>query len=276
VGLAQAYDQYGTPGVGGAPPNEVQPKVFSAVRKALELDPELLGAHTLLAEMYQERWQWNNAESEFKQALELNPNDSGAHLGFADWLLCQGRIEEAETWARRARELDPVAVTGNTVGWILFQSRHYEQAIRELRSDIAVHPENASTYWFLGYALIANDQADQAIPELEKALSLSGRSPAIIGVAVRAYARAGQRTQALHLLNELEQMRRKGYVPAAAFLHAYLGLGDNEHAFVWLQRAYDEHSEILEFAKVHPFLDPLRADRRFQDLLHRLGLDEAR
>lgn len=276
VGLANAYDQYGTPGIGGAPPNEVRPKVISAIRKALELDPELPVAHDLLAGIYQEQWQWNDAEAEYRRALKLNPNDSSAHLGFARWLLCQGHTEEAQQWARRARELDPFGMTGNTMGWLLFQSRHFDESIREFRSDLAVHPDDGSSYWLLGFALIANNQASQAIGVLEKALVLTERSPGVIGVLVRAYAHAGQRTKALRLLGELERRQKKGYVPAAAFVNAYLGLGDNERALVWLQKAYDEHSAILQFAKVHPFLDPLRSDPRFQFLLHRVGLDEAR
>jgi TolB-like protein/DNA-binding winged helix-turn-helix (wHTH) protein/Tfp pilus assembly protein PilF len=276
VGLANAYNQYGTPGIGGAPPNEVRPKVINAIRKALELDPELPVAHDLLAGIYQEQWQWNDAEFEYRRALKLNPNDSSAHLGFAGWLLCQGRTEEALQWARRARDLDPFGVTGNTMGWMLFQSRHFDEAIRELRSDLAVHPDDASSYWFLGFALIADDQASESIGVLEKALIRTERSPGVIGVLVRAYAHAGQRTKALRLVDELERRQKKGYVPAAAFVNAYLGVDDNERALIWLQKAYDEHSMILQFAKVHPFLDPLRPDPRFQSLLHRVGLDAAR
>jgi len=275
VGLANAYDQYGTPGIGGAPPNDVQPKVINAIRKALELDPEFPTAHDLLAAIYQEQWRWQDAEAEYTRALKLNPNDSAAHFGFARWLLCQGRTDSAQQWARRARELDPFGVSGNSMGWLLFQSRHFDESIREFRSDLAVHPDDASSYWLLGYPLIANSQSGQAIGVLEKALVLSERSPGVIGVLVRAYAYAGQRSKALRLLDELERRQKKGYVPAAAFVNAYLGLGDNEQALLWLQRAYDEHSVILQFAKVHPFLDPLRADPRFQDLLHRVGLDDA-
>lgn len=239
VGLADAYDQYGTTGIGGAPPNEVRPKVINAIRKALELDPELPVAHDLLAGIYQEQWQWNDAEAEYRRALKLNPNDSSAHLGLARWLLCQGRTEEAQQWARRARALDPFGMTGNTMGWLLFQSRHFDESIHEFRSDLAVHPDDGSSYWLLGFALIANDQASQAIGVLEKALVLTERSPGVIGVLVRAHAHAGQRTKALRLLGELERRQKKGYVPAAAFVNAYLGLGDNERALVWLQKAYD-------------------------------------
>jgi TolB-like protein/DNA-binding winged helix-turn-helix (wHTH) protein/Tfp pilus assembly protein PilF len=273
LGLADEYDQYSTPGIGGAPPTEMRPKVIRAVQKALELDPSFPAAHAVMADLHREQWQWSDAEREYKLALELNPNDAGAHLAFAGWLLSQGRTEEAQAWSRRARELDPLGVTGNTIGWILFQSRHYEEAIRELRSDLAVHPDDGSTYWFLGYALIANGQPDEAIRVLEKALALSRRSPGVMGVAVRAYAHAGRRREALGLLHELKRRQQKGYVPAAAFVNAYLGLGDNEQALVWLERAFQEQSMIMQFMKVHPFFDPLREDSRFKDLLHRVGLE---
>ena len=277
LGLAQAYAELGTPGVAGAPPNEVQPKVISAVRRALELDPALPGAHDLMGSLYQMQWQWNDAEREYKLALELAPNDAGAYLSFSSWLLSQGRTEEALAWSRKARELDPIGITGNTVGWILFQSRHYDEAIRELRSNLAVRHDDASTYWscwFLGFALIANGQPDEAIPVLENALALSDRNPAVIGVLVRAYAHAGRRADALRLLDELKRRQAKGYVPTAAFVNAYLGLGDNEQALSWLEHAYQEQSPILQFLKVHPFFDPLRSDPRFKDLLHRVGLDK--
>lgn len=93
------------------------------------------------------------------------------------------------------------------------------------------------------------------------------------GVLIRAYAHAGRRADALRLLDELKQRQRKGYVPTAAFINAYLGLDDREQAFVWLERAYQEHSNILQALKVHPFFDPLRADPRFKALVHRVGLD---
>jgi TolB-like protein/Flp pilus assembly protein TadD len=272
MGLASAYYELATPGIGGAPPSEVRPKVISATRKALELDPTVPEAHTLLATVYQEQWQWNDAQAEYKLALELNPNDAGAHLAYARWLLCQGRTDEAREWSQRGRQLDPLGVSGDNIGWILFQSRHYDEAIRELRSDLAVRPDDVSAYWFLGFALIANGQAEEAIPPLEKGVALSKRSPAVIAVLIRAYAHAGRRPEALRLLDELKRRQQTGYVPAAAFVNAYLGLDDNEQAFAWLERAYQEQSMIVQFLKVHPFFDPLRGDPRFAAFLRRTNL----
>ena len=272
VGLAQAFSDLGTVFVGD-PPEETRPKVINAARKALELEPDLAEAHVLLANVQQEQFHWADAEAEYRRALESNPNDADAHAGLALWLLSEGRTDEAVAWARRGRELDPLAVSGGTLGWILFQSRRYVESIHELRSALAVQPDDASALLYLGFALVANNQPADAIPVLEKAISLTRGSPAATGVLIRAYSHAGRQTDALRLLAELHQRRRAGYVPAAAFLNAYLGLGDNELAFVWLEQAFKEQSNILQFVKVHPFFDPLRSDSRFADLVRRVGLD---
>ena len=93
-----------------------------------------------------------------------------------------------------------------------------------MRSALAVHPDHAYSLSTLGFTLIANNQPADAIPVLEKAVSVSHRSPAVIGVLIRAYAHAGRRKDALRLLAELQQRRKAGYVPAGAFVNAYLGL----------------------------------------------------
>ena len=272
LGLANAYSKLGTVLV-GAPSTETRPKVIGAARKALELDPELAEPHAFLADEYQEQWQWAEAEAEYKRALELNPNDVATHLGFANWLLCQGKMDEALSWSRRARELDPVGVTGLSNGWILFHARRYDEAIRELRSVVVVHPDYAWAHWFLGFALVGKGQPQEAIPELEKTVSLMQRSPGSIELLATAYAHAGRRTEALRLIDELKRRRQRGYVSAGVFITPYLALGDYDEAFVWFERAYQEQSAILQLLKVHPFFDPVRKDPRFVDLVRRVGLD---
>jgi tetratricopeptide (TPR) repeat protein len=227
----------------------------------------------MLAVSLQEEWKWKEAETEFNRALELNPNSADAHVSFAGWLLCQGRTDEAVEWARRGRELDPLSPSSEDIGWVLFQSRRYPEAIHELRSVLDVRPDDGGALADMGFALVANDQAADAIPVLEKAIAVSDHSPAAMGVLVRAYAHAGRRSDALRLLAELHTRRKSAYVPSAAFVNAYLGLGDTDQAFVWLEEAYKEQSNILQFLKVHPFFDPIRSDPRFAELVRRVGLD---
>jgi hypothetical protein len=115
----------------------------------------------------------------------------------------------------------------------------------------------------------------ESVPEIAKALDVDVVLEGSViqeGNRIRAYAHAGRRGDALRLLSELRQRRKAGYIPAAAFVNAYLGLGDKENAFYWLEQAYREQSNILQFAKSHPYFDPIRSDPRFADLLRRVEL----
>ena len=137
---------------------------------------------------------------------------------------------------------------------------------------LAVQPDDAPSLLQLGFALIADDKPADAIPVLEKTVSLSPGSPAATGALIRAYAHAGRRGDALRVLADLKQRRKSSYVPAGAFVNAYLGLGDNEQALYWLEEAYKEQSNILQFLKTHRFFDPIRGDPRFADLIRHVGL----
>jgi len=271
VGVAAAREQLGTVFF-GVPPGDSRPKVIEAARKALELDPQLAEARVLLANALQRDWHWEEAETEYRRAIELSPSDAGAHAGLAYWLVCKGRSEEALAWARRAQEIDPLTFNSIDISGILFFSRRYDEAIWESRRNLTTNPNDPMALWSLGFALIGAEQFDDAIRTLEKAAALSDRRPAVLGVLVRAYAHGGRRAEALQLVDELRRRGRKGYVPAAAFLNAYLGLGDKEQAFVWLERAAQERSNIMQYIKVHPFFDLLRADPRFAEYLRRVNL----
>jgi pentatricopeptide repeat protein len=270
LGLAEAYTMLGTVSA-GVSPQETRPKVASFARKALSIDPNLAEAHVVLANVLQEEWQWAESESEYRRALALNPNSAEAHQWFALWLVCQGRTDEAVSTIKRGRALDPVGVTGGSVAWILFQAHHFDEAIHEESSALVIQPNNVVTLTCLGFALIAKNKPADAIPALEKAVSLSG-SPAATGILIRAYSHSGRRNDALRLLEELKRRKKAGYIPAGAFVNAYLGMGDNEQAFYWLEQAYKEKSNILQFLKTHPYFDPIRSDPRFTDLVHRVGL----
>ena len=151
--------------------------------------------------------------------------------------------------------------------------RHYDDAIREYRSVLAVHPDYTNVRWGLGFALIVKNQTDEAIAELEKTVAMMDRSPGSLAMLATAHARAGNRAEALRLIEELKQRRQKGYIPSGAFITTYLELGDDDEAFYWCNEAYKEQSAILQWIKVAPFFDPVRGDPRYTDLVHRVGLE---
>jgi TolB-like protein/DNA-binding winged helix-turn-helix (wHTH) protein/Flp pilus assembly protein TadD len=272
VGLGNAYMQLDT-ALSGALPEKERAEAVSAARTALQLEPDLAEAHVLLADVYEEQWRWAEAETEYRRAIDLNPNDGNAHAALAIWFLSRGRTEEALALMRRGRELDPVSVHGTDVGLVLFCSRRYDDAIREYQNVLAFKPDALGSLSQLGMTLTLTGQPEQAIPLLEKAVSVSARSPDIVAALIVAHAHAGRRSDALRLLAELKRRKQSGYVPAGAFVTAYIGLGDNEEAFEWLERAYKERCGLLQLVKVHPLLDPLRGDPRFADLIRRVGLE---
>jgi len=51
-----------------------------------------------------------------------------------------------------------------------------------------------------------------------------------------------------------------------------LGLGEKDEAVKWLQKAYEERCWYMVVLNLDPRLDELRADPRFRDLVHRVGL----
>jgi tetratricopeptide (TPR) repeat protein len=242
-----------------------------AAQKAMELDPGLVDARLLLAEIGRKQYQWAEAEAEYKRAIELAPNNPGAHFGYASLLSSQGRADEAMSQAQRGSELDPPVNRGEHFGELLFAARRYDEAMREYRDLLAVGTDEANALWSIGLVLMAKHQYDQAVPVLEKAVAVSNRSPGIVGGLIMAYAQAGRRSDALRLLAELKEHERPGY--SGAFVYAYLGLGDYDEAFAWLDRAYQEQANIMQNLKVFPCFDPVRDDLRFQDLLRRVGLN---
>jgi len=112
----------------------------------------------------------------------------------------------------------------------------------------------------------------EALAEYEKYSALSGGSPLSAAFVGYAHARLGQRSDAFRLLDQLRAASKQRYVPALSFAIVYVGLGEKEQAFLWLQRAYDERTNSLAYFKVQATWDPLRPEPRFADLVRRIGL----
>jgi TolB-like protein/Tfp pilus assembly protein PilF len=273
AGLAAAYQDLSATGNGGLPVVETIPKTTAAADRALQLDPQLAEAHVTLAAARRQAWDWAAAERGLKHALDLNPNDAEAQMTYGGLLVAVGKTEDGLAFARRGRELDPLSVRQTVrLAWFLYHARRYDEAIRELKVVLDADPDHTNALWFLGFALIEVSRFDEAIATLEHAANLENRNPAVLGVLARAYSRANRRADALRILDEVEHRGRSGYVPPAVFVHAYMGTADRDRIFEALERAYREHSNIMQFLKTHPLYDPVRGDPRFGDLLRRVGL----
>lgn len=112
-----------------------------------------------------------------------------------------------------------------------------------------------------------------ALPNLEK-LQMYRDSPWTLAELAYFHGRSGQQAQAQRTLEKLLQLNRQRPIEPATILVAYLGLGDKDQSFAYLEKAYSQHSTIVITLKVEPRFDWLRGDARFQDLLRRVSLAE--
>ncbi len=258
-----------------AAPHETMPKAKESAIKALALDNTLAEGHASLAHILMNYdWNWPGAEKEFKRTIELKPDYATGHQWYAiHYLTATGRFEEAVQEMKRALELEPASLVMNTfMGATLYYAGRYDEAIDQCRRTIEMDPNFTVAHWHLGLAYEQKQVLDAATEEFKKAISLSGGSPLMKAALGRAYAKSQKKHEANDMLNELNELSKQQYVSAYEVATIYVALGNNEQAFQLLEQAYGEHSFHLVYLNVSPQFKPVRSDRRFQDLVQRIGL----
>jgi serine/threonine protein kinase/Tfp pilus assembly protein PilF len=274
AGLADSYNLLGLYVYHGLPPKESYPRAKAAAEHALQIDDTLAEPHTSLAWVkFRFDWDWPGAESEFKRAIELNPRYPTAHHWYAYYLAGVGRLDEARAAIQKAQELDPLSLIINaTVAQVFYYAHEYDRAIEQLRKTLEIDPNFAHAHRLLGESYREKAMVREAIAEMQKAVTLSGGNRAYyLGQLGNAYAVSGRRGEALRILDELMELSQQMYVSPTIFAIVYIGLGQKDKAFTWLERAYEERSAFPTEFLAEPMFDSLRSDRRFQDLLRRMN-----
>jgi serine/threonine protein kinase/tetratricopeptide (TPR) repeat protein len=271
AGLADAY--LAAPVYAGASPRDAWPRARDAIQRALAIDPALVEAHTALAYgtmLYE--WDWTSAEGSFRRAIELNPAYAPAHHWYADFLAGRGRLDEALREMRRAHELDPLSpIVSAETAWVLALMRRGDEALAHIDALLRADPSFAHAYVIRGLVLQSVGDHRGAIAAHRTALELGGHYAFSYAALICAHAAAGDRDEAVQLLEALEERARREHVPAFAFALAHTGLGDPEQAFAWLERGIEDKDELLAENFMDPLFDPLRGDARYDGVLARLG-----
>jgi Predicted integral membrane protein len=257
----------------GMSSKEGLPRAKAAAMKALEIDNALAEAHTSLAHAMLHDWEWAEAEREFQRALELNPGDASAHSFFAEYLLAVERIDEAIEEIKKAQEIDPLSLIINTiVAWAFYFAGQYDEAIIQCHKALEIDSSFSWAHYRLGQAYEGKEMFAESIAELEKAKELYPGNTEILAALAHAYAASGSKTKAQEILHELQEESDRGSCSAYDIALIHSGLGDNDQAFHWLEKAYQEHDGSIIHLKADPRLDGLHSDSRFTELVRRLGL----
>src|SRR4029079_18609469 len=205
VGLARSYITLGHVW-GFLPPRETFPKANVALMKALEIDETLADAHNALAEYYfAYDWNWLGAEREFKRATELNPNDASPQCGYGSYFQAMGRFEEAIAARELCREGDPLSPTATAnVGYPYYFAQQYDQAIGYYRKALELDPNYSWSYLWIGQAKLEKGMYNEAIVDINKAIALADGNVRMKATLGYAYAVAGRRGEAQHIIDELQ------------------------------------------------------------------------
>jgi len=267
AGLSESYAIL--PFYEGGLPSEVFPKAKAAALKAWELDNSLAEAHTALAfVLFYWDWNWVAAERELLEAIDLKPSYVVAHHWYAEYLSAMGHHDQALAEIKRAQELDPLSPLMLVIGGeICFFARRYDEIIRLCRKALELDSTFGLAYAFLSDAYIGK----RMFVEAEMMAWLEGTDTLRSIHLAYVYAAMGLKDKALGVLARRRQSDRTETDPSGVAV-VFARLGDTELAFEWLEKAFSQRDPSLVFLNVSPWMDPLRSDPRFKDLVRRVGL----
>ena len=272
AGLADSYASLADYNVLSA--LEVIPRVKEAAGQALALDDSLAEAHDSLAWVsFIYDWDWPAAEREFKRAIALNASDATAHLRYGEFLMAQGRFDESLAQIHQASDLDPLSPAINlALATRSYYAGRYSDAVDQCEKALSLDTSFVPAHTYLGRAYELKADYTGALAEFRKAVQLSGEDTSALAALGYAEAVSNQSDAARKVLQELDQRSHQTYVQPMWRAALYMGLGDADQAFDWLQKAYQDRSGWLVYLRVDPLFAPLRSDARFAALLHRIGL----
>jgi TolB-like protein/Flp pilus assembly protein TadD len=274
AGLADCYSLLGSAPYTALPPLQAFPKAETAARKALEIDATLAEAHVSLgySELVYDR-NFPQAEKEFQRALQLRPTYATAHQYYGYYLTAMGRLDEAIAERKQAQELEPASpLLNSALGEAYYQARKFDLTIAQNQKSLVLDKSYAIALINLGRAFEQKRMYPEALQAFQKILAFVPDDPVLLALIAHDYAVSGRKAEARAIVAKLQQMSIARYIPSVYIALIYTGLDENDEAFRWLDKAFDERCEYLVYLPTEPLADPLRNDPRFARLLHRLGL----
>ncbi len=268
VGLADAYLSGLT--FGRTHPKEAAPKAMEAALKALAIDDELGECYASLGAIHFYLNDLETSEKYLNKAIDIAPSYDMSY-NWLGWLnLLEGNLEQAIAFFEKANELDPLGFGYEfQIAWSYYLYRQNDKALEVVTRILAVDPEHHEALWQKANTLKAQGKYQEAIETFQKR-SVGAHTNWVLGYT---YGLAGNRDEAIKILNYQLKKRETEYVPSFMIGVLYLGLGEKEKALDWLENAYDDGSGIpfIFGMKYDHMLDALRDEPRFKELYQRMN-----
>ena len=205
----------------------------------------------------------------------MNPNYGQAHHRYATLLAAVGRVQAAVAEARRAHEVEPLSGEFHAnVIWKLYLNHEYEEAELEFRKMREWHPNFTGTY-IMASVYLQTGRQREAVAELQRSVAESHRSILELMYLGHALGVSGARAEGHKVLEEMQSLAQRRYVPPEHFAIVYEGLGERDRALQWFEKAYAEHS-MNGWLLPDPRLEQIRKEPRFREIMRRMDLPEVK
>jgi tetratricopeptide (TPR) repeat protein len=148
---------------------------------------------------------------------------------------------------------------------------NYDEAIELYQKTLELDQHYYPAHFCLGLVYIRQERYKEAAEKFHHAHTLAKDSYLVFAFMGYAYALAGDRDKTEKVLKQLQDRSKHMYVSPYGIAIVYTGLGKKALALHWLEKTYKERSDWLVWLNVAPEFDSLRSDRRFLELLRRIG-----
>ncbi|MDH3253778.1 MAG: hypothetical protein OEM62_02205 [Acidobacteriota bacterium] len=244
-------------------------------RRAVELDPDLSLARTVLARIhFQYEWDWPAAQSEFDRALELDPNDAATlNMYGAYRVMVHAEREEGLSLLKRARDRDPFNRGLHfDLGVYSFHCRQYDESIRHLAQVSELTPEFAFPRLMLAWNYAQKGWNDKAVRQCDEAIEEAKNrfDHGVLSSCAWVNGLAGRPDVAARLVSRLEQAPTGVRVDPVYLSWGCIAVEDFDCAIEQLEKALRQRSSTMVFLRVAPGWDPLRNDPRFEAILEEM------
>src|SRR5947199_5414450 len=253
-----------------AKPLEAYPASKEAALKAIALDEKDAEAHCYLSEAKRVLdWDLAGENAELQHALQLDPNSASAHLFSGLHPLFHGELKDGFQLILEAEKLDPVSpITSYVATAAYLANDRIDDAVIEGQRTLQLDPNYLYLDSVLAAAYREKGNFPEAIALYTKAQEATHLPSSRLAIT---YTRMGHHIYAQNILVQLIQAREKRYISAPLIAAVAVALGVNEGAFRELERAYVEHSGVLQWIAFLPEFRALRSDARFPQLLRRIS-----
>ncbi len=250
--------------------NDLTSSAREIALKAIELDNTLAEPHSILGIICFIGHDFACMEREQKRAIELNPNYSEAHRRLGLLLRSLGRIGEARIETNRALEIDPLSpVTNFQHAQEFFFERKYEESETLSKKNIELDPNFWYAHLQLFYIYRMKRDFPTAVEELAKMQDARGE-PDAAKLIRESFANGAWPGFLRKITEQRTGLKLYPYFVATLFAE----LGEKDKAFATINEAIETKDQHTNQMKVDPFMDPLRDDPRFKEVLRRAGFPE--